>query len=163
MRGALVSPTSPPLLPSSFLYMFELIHCCTPHLLVRSIVTMSDPSLPATAKTTTSHPAAPTIVTALPAAANITANPSDFLLITDKPLESYNPQQLVASPATGATSIFLGTTRDHFGERRVLHLSYECYTAMATQQLQQLANEMRTLWAARPRRHPPPHRLRGHR
>jgi len=75
-----------------------------------------------------------------------TPDPSDFVLITDTPLEQYDAQHLVASPAAGATSIFLGTTRDNFSGRRVLHLSYECYTAMATQQLNQLATEMHTLW-----------------
>ena len=111
---------------------------------------MSNPALSeaanATATTTAiSHPAPPTLTTP-PKQPPTTPNQPDFLLITDTPLESYNPHHLVSSPAAGATSLFLGTTRNTFGERRVLHLSYECYTAMANQQLQQLANDMRTLW-----------------
>ena len=74
------------------------------------------------------------------------ASASDLLLITSEPLEQYNPYQLVSSPAAGATSVFIGHTRSTCNERRVVHLSYECYTAMAAEQLQQLATEMRGLW-----------------
>ena len=74
------------------------------------------------------------------------ANPSDLLLITSEPLEQYNPYQLVSSPAAGATSVFIGHTRSMCNERRVVHLSYECYAAMAAEQLRQLAADMRALW-----------------
>ena len=81
-----------------------------------------------------------------PVTSSPTPNPSDLLLITSSPLEQYNPHQLVSTPSAGATSVFLGTTRHSFHDKRVLHLSYECYTAMATEQLQQLAAEMRSMW-----------------
>ena len=113
---------------------------------------MSDHSLPTTVASTTmttadTSPPTLMIVDKPPATTTTSFNPStDFLLITDTPLESYNPQHLVASPASGATAVFVGTTRDNFNGRRVVQLSYECYTAMATQQLQTLATEMHTLW-----------------
>lgn len=113
---------------------------------------MSDSAAQTTQQQSTSspHPTPPTITTQdqPPATTSTTAtpNPLDTLLITASPLESYNSQHLVASPAAGAISVFVGITRNNFEGRSVLHLSYECYEAMAVKQLQQLACDMRAMW-----------------
>ena len=46
-----------------------------------------------------------------------------------------------ARPDCGAVALFLGTTRDHHGGRRVLHLSYEAYPVMALAALARLERE----------------------
>jgi molybdopterin synthase catalytic subunit len=52
----------------------------------------------------------------------------------------------VKHDAAGAVVTFLGTTRDHTGDRRVLFLEYEAYRPMADQQLAAVAEEMGQRW-----------------
>ena len=54
--------------------------------------------------------------------------------------------ELVRHPGAGAIATFVGTTRDHTGNRRVLRLEYEAYRPMADEQLQRVADEMRDQW-----------------
>lgn len=54
--------------------------------------------------------------------------------------------ELVQHPGAGAIATFVGTTRDHTGDRRVLRLEYEAYRPMADEQLQRVADEMRDQW-----------------
>ena len=52
----------------------------------------------------------------------------------------------VKRDAAGAVVTFLGTTRDHTGDRRVLFLEYEAYRPMADQELARVAEEMGERW-----------------
>ena len=76
-----------------------------------------------------------------------TNSPSDFVLITSNPLESYNPHHLVSDPTCGGISAFLGLTRSSFEGRRVVRLEYECYQVMAEKELHLLCGDMRGLWS----------------
>eukprot|EP00049_Salpingoeca_infusionum_P028054 m.35919 g.35919 ORF g.35919 m.35919 type:complete len:192 (+) comp9942_c0_seq1:146-721(+) len=50
------------------------------------------------------------------------------------------------SAVTGATSIFIGSTRDHFKGRQVVTLHYEAYETMALKEMQKLCNQIREQW-----------------
>jgi molybdopterin synthase catalytic subunit len=52
----------------------------------------------------------------------------------------------VADPTTGATVLFLGTTRNQNAGRRVTRLEYEAYATMAKREMRELAREARRRW-----------------
>lgn len=52
----------------------------------------------------------------------------------------------VAKDSNGAIVTFLGTTRDHTANRKVLFLEYEAYRPMADKQLAVVADEIRDKW-----------------
>ena len=66
--------------------------------------------------------------------------------ITYETLEPGRVVEFVQHPGAGAIATFVGTTRDHTGDRRVLRLEYEAYRPMADEQLQRVAEEMRERW-----------------
>lgn len=66
--------------------------------------------------------------------------------ITHDALEPGRAVELVRHPGAGAIVTFVGTTRDHTGDRRVLRLEYEAYRPMADEQLERVADEMRAQW-----------------
>ena len=66
--------------------------------------------------------------------------------ITHETLEPGRVVEFVQHPGAGAIATFVGTTRDHTGDRRVLRLEYEAYRPMADEQLQRVADEMRERW-----------------
>lgn len=55
------------------------------------------------------------------------------------------PRQLDGS-AAGATSIFIGTTRNSFDGKRVVLLEYEAYTKMALKEMQAIGDRARQKW-----------------
>lgn len=54
-------------------------------------------------------------------------NPGDHVVLTHDPLDLAQCVASVASPRAGATSTFIGTTRDHFDGRAVVRLEYQAY------------------------------------
>ena len=52
----------------------------------------------------------------------------------------------VARDTNGAIVTFLGVTRDHTADRKVLFLEYEAYRPMADKQLALVADEMKERW-----------------
>ncbi len=72
--------------------------------------------------------------------------PTSPIHITHDALEVGVAVGLVQHAGAGAIAIFVGTTRDHTGDRRVLRLEYEAYRPMADDQLQLVADEMRAQW-----------------
>ena len=66
--------------------------------------------------------------------------------ITHDELDAESITSRVKHDAAGAVVTFLGTTRDHTGDRRVLSLEYEAYRPMADQQLARVAEEMDRRW-----------------
>ena len=66
--------------------------------------------------------------------------------ITHEKLEPGRLVELVQHPSAGAIVTFVGTTRDHTGDRKVLRLDYEAYRPMADEQLQRVADEMLDRW-----------------
>ena len=53
----------------------------------------------------------------------------------------------VVTPESGGIDVFLGTTRNHSGERRVVSLSYEAYEPMALKLMAALEKEARARWS----------------
>lgn len=68
------------------------------------------------------------------------------LRLTDQPLDLSAVVASVAGPDAGATDVFIGTVRDHAGDRRVLRLEYEAYEAMALEQFGLYAQEAQRRW-----------------
>ena len=70
----------------------------------------------------------------------------DLILITHNQLDVAAISASVTEDCTGATSIFVGTTRDNFQGRKVVRLEYEAYEGMAVKELEKLCVEVRTKW-----------------
>jgi molybdopterin synthase catalytic subunit len=66
--------------------------------------------------------------------------------ITHNVLDPGRAVALVQHPGAGAIATFVGTTRDHTGDRRVLRLEYEAYRPMADEQLKRVSDEMIARW-----------------
>jgi len=76
------------------------------------------------------------------------ASPSvnDEVRITHDALDVNDAFVRATLSSTGATSIFVGTTRDNFDGKIVLKLEYEAYEPMAVKQLNILCSEVREKW-----------------
>ena len=70
----------------------------------------------------------------------------DFVELTQEPLDIGAISASVTAPSTGATSLFVGTTRDNFDGKEVVRLEYEAYEAMARKQLLAVCLELRGKW-----------------
>lgn len=70
----------------------------------------------------------------------------DFIEITENELQVDKISAQVTMESTGATSLFVGTTRDNFQGKKVVKLEYEAYTPMAKKKLQELCNRVRVKW-----------------
>ncbi|XP_063235395.1 molybdopterin synthase catalytic subunit-like [Bacillus rossius redtenbacheri] len=53
---------------------------------------------------------------------------------------------IVGSPSCGATSLFVGTTRDNFDNKKVVQLEYEAYEAMAETAMKKICSDIRGKW-----------------
>jgi molybdopterin synthase catalytic subunit len=62
------------------------------------------------------------------------------------PIDTSEVIASVASPASGATVLFLGTVRDITGDRRTEFLVYECYAEMAERMMADLERQARERW-----------------
>lgn len=70
----------------------------------------------------------------------------NYLKIVNEKLNVDSITQLVSSPSCGATSVFIGTTRDNFEDKQVDTLEYEAYESMAVKSLDKICAEMREKW-----------------
>jgi molybdopterin synthase catalytic subunit len=52
----------------------------------------------------------------------------------------------VSSPSCGATSMFIGTTRDNFEDKTVVRLEYEAYEPMAVAEIRKICGQIREKW-----------------
>jgi len=66
--------------------------------------------------------------------------------ITDRPISVDRLLGQVADPRAGAVALFLGVVRDNARGRRVRHLVYEAYEALARRELDRVAAEIRARW-----------------
>lgn len=71
---------------------------------------------------------------------------SDYVKITDEPLDLNAIVALVTDPKAGSVSTFLGITRDNFNGKKVLRLEYEAYEPMAVKELNSIAAKIREKW-----------------
>ncbi|EYC31625.1 hypothetical protein Y032_0003g1154 [Ancylostoma ceylanicum] len=67
----------------------------------------------------------------------------DVIRICYEPLDVDEALRLINSPSCGATSVFVGTTRDTFAGRKVTRLDYESYDEMAYKELRRLCGVIR--------------------
>ena len=72
---------------------------------------------------------------------------SNFIEITHDMLDVNQISKQVTEPCTGATSLFVGTTRDNFQGKKVIQLEYEAYVPMAKKKLVELCNRLRVKWS----------------
>ncbi len=66
--------------------------------------------------------------------------------ITEKKIDVAVLLESVLVPEAGGIDIFLGTTRNHSGGKKVVRLEYEAYTPMAVKIIGQIENEIRARW-----------------
>lgn len=83
-----------------------------------------------------------------PAPERHTGGDADTLLeLTYAPLDVAACTDFVTLPTTGATSLFIGTTRDNFGGKCVTRLEYEGYAPMALREMGAVCASARARWA----------------
>lgn len=70
----------------------------------------------------------------------------DHVELTEARIEVGRVTSLVSSPVCGATSVFIGTTRDNFEGKKVLRLEYEAYAAMAEKKMQEICDQIHEMW-----------------
>jgi len=70
----------------------------------------------------------------------------DDIKLTYDPLDVSAISSFVTHPLTGATSVFIGTTRDNFEGKKVLRLEYEAFESMAVKELGKVVAEVRDKW-----------------
>jgi molybdopterin synthase catalytic subunit len=66
--------------------------------------------------------------------------------IVSQPIDVVGVTAAVADPGTGATVTFIGTTRDHNEDRRVIRLEYEAYPEMALAEMRKIGEEAKQRW-----------------
>ena len=67
-------------------------------------------------------------------------------LITSAPLDQHAIVSALDATGVGAVAVFLGLVRDHNKGRKVLHLEYEAYEALALRGLDLIVAEAREKW-----------------
>ena len=70
----------------------------------------------------------------------------DYLNITNDKLNLEDINEKVSSPECGAISIFIGTTRNTMGDKKVARLEYESYDSMAFKEMKKICNYIRETW-----------------
>ncbi|KAG8228432.1 hypothetical protein J437_LFUL003909 [Ladona fulva] len=70
----------------------------------------------------------------------------DFIKIVDAKLNLEEISELVTKSTCGAVSFFVGTTREYFEDKKVIHLEYEAYEAMALKAIKGICEQIRNKW-----------------
>ncbi len=65
-----------------------------------------------------------------------------MFVLSEAPLDDSAVRRAVLDPAAGAVVVFHGTVRNRTADRRVTHLEYEAYPAMALSELARIAKEV---------------------
>ena len=73
------------------------------------------------------------------------ARPTIFRL-TESPLDLNELLAELVGPSVGAACVFTGLVRGQTGEHETDHLEYEAYPAMASEKMEQVAEEIRARW-----------------
>jgi len=71
---------------------------------------------------------------------------ADLVKVSTQPLDLLALTRAVSSPAAGAISSFVGTTRNSFHGKRVLRLEYEGYVPMAEKKMKEICDRIRERW-----------------
>lgn len=67
----------------------------------------------------------------------------DKIILTSNIINTEGAINWVSSPACGAISVFIGTTRSTYDNKEVERLEYECYETMAYSELRRLCKQVR--------------------
>ena len=67
--------------------------------------------------------------------------------LKDTPLSTTECSDLVASPSTGGTVLFVGTVRNHTKGKAVVRLEFEAYAPMAVSEMRKIAAEAKSRWS----------------
>lgn len=68
--------------------------------------------------------------------------------ISASPLDPDTALKLCKNAHSGGTVLFLGTVRNHTGDRKVVALEFETYESMAYRELNRIATEIQLRWKA---------------
>lgn len=71
----------------------------------------------------------------------------DEIIISSDPLDVGSITDRAISPSIGSTSLFVGTTRNNFQGKRVLHLELEAYEPMARKEIIKICADIRSKWS----------------
>ena len=69
-----------------------------------------------------------------------------FYRVTEQAIDTSLLLTAVGAPGAGATTLFVGTTRDENEGRVVDRLEYEAYDAMAIQEMQRIGDDIAKRW-----------------
>ncbi|XP_017144535.1 molybdopterin synthase catalytic subunit isoform X2 [Drosophila miranda] len=70
----------------------------------------------------------------------------NHIKLIDCPIDVTYAINLISDPSCGASSIFIGTTRDSFQGKKVVSLTYEAYENMALKEMDKICLELRATW-----------------
>lgn len=70
----------------------------------------------------------------------------DSVKLTSHPLSVDEIIEMVRDSSCGAVSLFIGTTRDHFQDKKVCRLEYEAYEDMAVKEIKRICMDSRGKW-----------------
>ncbi|BFF91699.1 molybdopterin synthase catalytic subunit [Drosophila madeirensis] len=70
----------------------------------------------------------------------------NHIKLIDGPLDVTHAITLVGDPSCGASSVFIGTTRDSFEGKKVVSLTYEAYENMALKEMDKICTDLRATW-----------------
>ncbi len=86
-------------------------------------------------------PFTPNLERAQPMTANL-----PLIHVTDQVLDVQIALDQVRTDSCGAVNLFVGTVRDHTGDRTVVKLDFEAYEKMALTEMKQIAAEAKNRW-----------------
>lgn len=72
---------------------------------------------------------------------------NDTVSLTTDVISVEKATKLVQSTTVGATSIFIGTTRDNFEGKKVVRLEYEAYESQALAEMKKICALIRQKWS----------------
>lgn len=70
----------------------------------------------------------------------------ELIKISDKPLDSQEVIDLVASPDAGAIDVFIGTVRNSTQNKSVQRLEFESYDSMAIKEISKIIEKASAKW-----------------
>ncbi|KAH8330305.1 hypothetical protein KR067_000985 [Drosophila pandora] len=70
----------------------------------------------------------------------------DHVKLVDDPIDISHIHELLLDDGCGASSVFVGTTRDNFQGKKVVSLAYEAYDNMAIKEMNKICSDLRSKW-----------------
>ncbi|KAM8703694.1 hypothetical protein ACLKA7_008339 [Drosophila subpalustris] len=70
----------------------------------------------------------------------------DYIQLVQNKIDIQQIHNLIIDDGCGASSVFVGTTRDTFEGKKVISLEYEAYDNMALKEMNKICSELRNRW-----------------